>query len=189
MFETPIKSAVLITCAALACGTFLSRTISSNQPASVANSATTQAPRIATLDGSDPSHAYPPRLPSNGYGKVELRSDSGGQYRVGVEVDGRQIPMMVDTGATYLTLTYADAQRLGVAPAPADYVVDVMTANGSIRAARATLREVRLETLRITDVSALVLPRGINGMSLLGMSFLKRLGGLEVASGTMVLRP
>jgi aspartyl protease family protein len=123
------------------------------------------------------------------YGQVELRADSAGQYSAMVEVDGRQLPMLVDTGATFLCLSYADAERLGLAPAPGDFTVDVTTANGIIHAARVTLRQVRLDRLQVRDVSALVLPRGVGGMSLLGMSFLRKLGSFEMASGTLILRP
>jgi aspartyl protease family protein len=123
------------------------------------------------------------------YGRVELRPDAGGQYHADVEIEGQRIPMLVDTGATLVSLTYADASRLGVAPAPADYKVDVHTANGVAKAARVSLREVRVGTLQVRDVQALVMPRDVRGTSLLGMSFLQRLGGFQIASGTLVLRP
>jgi aspartyl protease family protein len=124
-----------------------------------------------------------------GSGRVELRPDRGGQYHAEVEIEGRRIPMLVDTGATLVSLTFADAQRLGLAPAPSDYKFDVSTANGIAKAARVSLREVRVENLAVRDVAALVMPQNVTGTSLLGMSFLQRLGGFEVASGNLVLRP
>jgi aspartyl protease family protein len=137
--------------------------------------------------------AAPPASPgtpaASGYGRVELRPDSAGQYRTDVEIEGRRIPMLVDTGATLVSLTFDDALKLGMAPAPADYTADIRTANGMAKAARITLREIRVGTLLVADVPALVMPRNISGTSLLGMSFLKKLGGFEIASGTLILRP
>jgi len=123
-----------------------------------------------------------------GYGYESLAADPGGQYRAVVEFEGVGLPMMVDTGATLVSLTYEDAAKIGYAPAPADYTVPIQTANGSARAAPLKLREVRLGTLLVSDVPALVMPRDVRGTSLLGMSFLKKLGEFKVASGVLVMR-
>src|SRR5690349_10276990 len=40
------------------------------------------------------------RRESTGFGSVTLEPDRGGHYRAGVEIQGRRIPMLVDTGAT-----------------------------------------------------------------------------------------
>ena len=76
------------------------------------------------------------------------------------EIEGQRIPMLVDTGATVIALSHKDAMRLGVSPMPSDYTVRISTANGEIRAARTTLRAVRIENLTVRDVSAVVMPRG-----------------------------
>lgn len=124
----------------------------------------------------------------SGYGRVDLRADAGGQYHASVDIEGMRIPMLVDTGATLISLTSEDASRLGIRPAPSDYTVDIQTANGMAKAARVRLNEVRLETLSVRSVEAIVLPREVRGKSLLGMSFLKRLGGFEIAQGILVMR-
>jgi aspartyl protease family protein len=129
-----------------------------------------------------------PALQSLGYGREQLKPDAGGQYHANVEIEGRLLPMLVDTGATLVSLTFEDAEKLGYAPAPADFTVPVQTANGLSKAANLTLREARLGTLMVSNVPAIVLPRGINGVSLLGMSFLKKLGGFEIASGDLIMR-
>lgn len=122
-----------------------------------------------------------------GYGRVDLRADSGGQYHADVEIEGQRIAMLVDTGATLIALTADDASRLGVRPAPSDYSLDIQTANGMAKAARVNLREVRLGTLEVRNVDALVLPLEVKGRSLLGMSFLKKLR-FETDAGTLILR-
>ena len=63
------------------------------------------------------------------------------------------------------------------------------TANGPAKAAKLLLREVRVDNLLVRGVPSLIMPESVVGTSLLGMTFLQRLGGFEVASGNLVLRP
>jgi aspartyl protease family protein len=127
--------------------------------------------------------------PALGYGRVELRPDNAGHYTANVEVDGRSLPMLVDTGATLVALRYEDAVAIGRQPMPSDFTVAINTANGMTRVALIRLPEVRIATIRATDVQAFVLPQGATAQSLLGMSFLKKLGGFEIKAGSLVLQP
>jgi aspartyl protease family protein len=74
-----------------------------------------------------------------------------------------------------------------VFPAGADFRIPVNTANGMIRAAQVRLAEVRLNGIVVRDVEAMVMPAGRLNGTLLGMSFLRRLGGMEFAQGRLVL--
>ena len=124
-----------------------------------------------------------------GYGRVELRPDRAGHYTAGVEIGGRSLAMLVDTGATLVSLTYEDAETLGIRPSASQFKVPISTANGMAQAAGVRLPEIRIGTIRAAGVEAIVLPRGAAQQSLLGMSFLRRLGGFEVASGNLILKP
>ncbi|MDP4595015.1 MAG: TIGR02281 family clan AA aspartic protease [Beijerinckiaceae bacterium] len=126
---------------------------------------------------------------ASGFGDVTIAADKGGQYSSQVEIDGQSIPMLVDTGATVVSLRAEDAQKLGIVPMPGDYTVKLSTANGEITAARTTLRSVRIDNITVNDVDAVILPEGALHKSLLGMSFLNKLQKFEVASGNLVLRP
>ena len=99
-----------------------------------------------------------------------------------------RVKMMVDTGASFIALTDADARALGVKPERSAYTYALSTANGVVRGAQVRLREVRLGEILVRDVEAVVLPAGALRMSLLGTSFLRRLSGYEVQGGRMVLR-
>jgi len=77
--------------------------------------------------------------------------------------------MLVDTGASLVTLTPADARAAGINPAGLVFSTHANTANGAVRMAPVTLREVRIGQLSIYDVPASVL-ENLN-VSLLGMSF------------------
>ncbi|MBV9137753.1 MAG: TIGR02281 family clan AA aspartic protease, partial [Hyphomicrobiales bacterium] len=65
----------------------------------------------------------------------------------------------------------------------------VNTANGVVMAAKAELREVTLGQIRVRDVASIVLPRGAGHISLLGMTFLKRLSSFQVLENRLVLTP
>lgn len=120
--------------------------------------------------------------------RTELSADALGHFLTSVEIDGKRISVLVDTGASMVTLTYDDAAAIGLHPSPSDFTIATQTANGAARAAPIRLRSVRLGQIELRDVDAMVAARGALGQSLLGMSFLKKLAGFEVAQGKLVLR-
>lgn len=118
---------------------------------------------------------------------VVLRADRAGHYRTEISVNGRALPVLVDTGATMVALRYEDARRLGLVRADERFDVAVQTANGTARAKRVQLSSVRLGGLVVHDVNALVTQPGMLGENLLGMSFLGRLRRMEAAAGRLAL--
>lgn len=147
------------------------------------------APPAARTQTVAVAQPQPAPAKASGFGAVILKADPAGHFHAQIEIDGQRIPMMVDTGATIVALRAEDARRLGLNPMPSDFTVPISTANGEIRAARMNLREVRLENLIVTDVAAVVMPQGVLSQSLLGMSFMKKLGSFQVANGELALRP
>jgi aspartyl protease family protein len=97
--------------------------------------------------------------------------------------------MLVDTGASFVALTYADAAAAGIRPMPSDFNVRMATANGISSAAEVRLHEVRIDTIDVGDVPAIVMPQGAAATSLLGMSFLRKLGSFKIIAGDLVLKP
>jgi aspartyl protease family protein len=100
-------------------------------------------------------------------------------------VNGAAVRMLVDTGASLVTLTPADARAAGINPVSLAFNGRVQTANGATRMAPVTLREIRIGQLSFYDVSASVL-ENLN-VSLLGMSFLGRLQGYEMRDGKLTI--
>ncbi len=124
-----------------------------------------------------------------GYGAMMIPRERDGHYHVAAEINGRTIPMLVDTGATSIALSYEDAAAAGILPMPADFKVPMQTANGTGFAAAVRLQEVRVGQIVVRDVQGVVVPRGALSGSLLGMSFLGKLKGFEVAADNLVLKP
>lgn len=117
-----------------------------------------------------------------------LTADPRGHFLTDATVNGRSVGVMVDTGATSVALRAEDAASLGLRPMPADFTVPIATANGTTKAARVTLAEVRIGDVRVKGVEALVVPERTLGTNLLGMSFMRRLSKVEMAGGRLVLR-
>jgi aspartyl protease family protein len=142
---------------------------------------------LGQMVGSNGEHAT--AMPRASGFAVTLDPDRNGHYRADVEIAGRRVRMLVDTGATMVALTREDADALGVRPLPSDFRLSLNTANGAVQAAMVTLAQISVGGISALDVPAVVMPPGVMQESLLGMSFLKKLGGFEVASGRLILRP
>lgn len=103
-------------------------------------------------------------------------------------VNGRRVRFLVDTGATAVALTQADARRLGFQPRDLDYGYSVMTANGPARAAPVELNSVAVAGAKVEQVKAFVIEKGLD-TSLLGMTYLGRLSRFEASQDALILRP
>ena len=121
-----------------------------------------------------------------GEGAVSFRASVGGHFYIEAEIDGVQLRMLVDTGATQVMLSLADARRLGFDVENLSFTGVAGTANGTVRTASVRLRQVVVGPITVRDVRASVNAGEMDG-SLLGMSFLERLGGYEVSGNTLTL--
>jgi aspartyl protease family protein len=134
----------------------------------------------------DQSGAMPEEA-TDGLLELVIRAGPHGHFMVDAEVDGTPLTFLIDTGASDIVLSQADARRLGLEPRTLDYSRSYQTANGVVRAAPVELRELRLGQLRLYELDASVNERPLP-VSLLGMSFLGRLQGYEVTDGRLILR-
>jgi aspartyl protease family protein len=121
-----------------------------------------------------PGSPPPASSSNNNYRSVTLLSDRLGHFQTNLQVDGRAIDFLVDTGASSVALRESDAARLGIHPSARDYNVMMQTANGIGKAARVRLNRVELKGITIYDVQAVVVPDAALSTNLLGMSFLSR---------------
>ena len=111
-----------------------------------------------------------------------------GHYWAEADVNGSRVRFLVDTGASAVALTPADAKRLGIATEKLDYTYKVVTASGQTRAAAVKLGQVSVAGARLDNVDALVIEDGLES-SLLGMSYLGRLASFEATRTALILRP
>lgn len=131
--------------------------------------------------------AYEPREPTTSGRSLMLEADRLGHFQVEARIDGRRVDFIIDTGASLVVLRESDAARVGIRPRPSDYTATAVTANGKIKAARATVDRIELGGITVYDVPAMVLPDEALAKNLLGVSFLSRLKRYEYANGRIVL--
>jgi aspartyl protease family protein len=125
---------------------------------------------------------------SEGGSEIILHKLLNGHFEADVSVNGQTIQMLVDTGASMVALSHADAERIGIIPENLDYSMTVMTANGRTRAAPVTLDRVAIGPIVRTGVAASVAEDGKLDQSLLGMSFLETLGSMQMQTDELRLR-
>jgi aspartyl protease family protein len=104
--------------------------------------------------------------------RVVLEADTGGHFVSDGSINGNSTRFMVDTGATLVALSQTEADRLGIAfrDAPRGTAA---TANGEVPVHRVRLASVRVGSLEVPMVDAVVLPAAMPHV-LLGNSFLGR---------------
>lgn len=111
-----------------------------------------------------------------------------GHFHVTLELNGTPIDFLIDTGATDIVLSQSDAERVGIDPDQLAFIGTARTANGTVRTARAFINEVALGPLQFENVRVSINEGEMFG-SLLGMSFLDRVGRIEIEDGEMRLIP
>jgi aspartyl protease family protein len=104
------------------------------------------------------------------------------------QINGAQVAMVLDTGATSVVLTQEAAKAAGLPVEILAYTATIETANGRARAAPVTLDRIAIGGIVERAVPALILPPGQLRTSLLGMSFLSRLQSWEVRGERLLIR-
>ena len=118
---------------------------------------------------------------------VQIPRGQGGEFALKAKINGVTAPMVIDTGATSVVLTWETAKAIGLPIDMLEYNVDLETAGGHTKAARLTLDRLSVGKLTEKSVPALVVPRGQMRTNLLGMSFLDRLESWGVRSDKLML--
>ncbi len=125
--------------------------------------------------------------PTRGNRELSYRANANGHFIIGASINGTDIPMLFDSGASSIALSPSDAENLGIRRQKLRFTQRVATANGVILAAPVTLNRIRIGQLIYYDVEAMVIDAPLD-ISLLGMSFLSRLDGFEVVGDRLILR-
>lgn len=123
-----------------------------------------------------------------GRSAVRIRRRSDGHFTARGKVNNANMDLLVDTGASSVVLSPGDAQRAGINLSALTYSIAVNTANGTAFAAPVKLRSVKIGSIEINDIEALVTKPGALSKSLLGMSFLRRLKSYEFSGEFLTLK-
>ncbi|MBS0446095.1 MAG: retroviral-like aspartic protease family protein [Proteobacteria bacterium] len=116
--------------------------------------------------------------------QIVLSEGTGGHYWTSGSINGKSVSFVVDTGATNVSLSLAEAERLGLDLKQAQRGI-ANTANGQVTAYRVMLDVVRVGDVQVYNVAATVVPTPMPQV-LLGNSFLSHFQ-MKRDSDTMVL--
>ena len=104
--------------------------------------------------------------------EIVLPVGLGGHFMSGGAINGRPVQFMVDTGATVVAISQAEAERIGLDFRNAPRAM-TQTANGAVPVHRVSLNAVRVGEVEVNNIDAIVMPAQMPYV-LLGNSFLSR---------------
>ena len=118
--------------------------------------------------------------------ETRLTPTPSGHFRTMALVNGQPVDFIVDTGATTIALTVDDARRIGIAVDPSSFTEVGVGAGGPVRGQEARIDTVSVDGREVRGLTGVVL-EGL-GTSLLGQSYLNRIGEVRMTGGVMILR-
>ncbi|MEA3469828.1 MAG: TIGR02281 family clan AA aspartic protease [Thermodesulfobacteriota bacterium] len=123
---------------------------------------------------------------NTGYGRVVLHAMRSGHFDVKAYINDYSVNLLADTGATYVILTWEDADTLGLTY-DLKFIAQVHTANGISTVAPVMLDSIEIGTIQVENVHACVAEEGKLKQSLLGMSFIGRLESFHMSGQELIL--
>jgi len=115
--------------------------------------------------------------------EVVLKRGLDGHYRSEALINGEKVDVLVDTGATGVTISQSIADKLNLKSIDA---ISTRTANGDSVGYMVRLDSIKLGGVEAKNVSAMIAP-GLEGDVLLGMSFLGRMD-VRLYKGEMTIK-
>jgi aspartyl protease family protein len=117
---------------------------------------------------------------------IELRRQDDGHYWIMVDINGKPVRFMVDSGATMTAINAITARDAGI---EADgYPIILSTANGRVAAKRANVQSLVVGPHRIEN-HPVVVSESFGDINLLGMNFLNSMQSWRVEANVMIIIP
>jgi aspartyl protease family protein len=120
-------------------------------------------------------------------GSAIFKRSLNGSFRVNASVNGAQIRLILDTGASAVVLAQADAIQAGIDISKLRFTVPVQTANGTGRAALVILDSISVGDISRKNIRAYVSEEHALETSLLGMTYLDTLSGFSIKDDALIL--
>ncbi|WP_421237366.1 retropepsin-like aspartic protease family protein [Aeromonas jandaei] len=118
-------------------------------------------------------------------GELLLQADQSGHYRLEGAINGHPVQLLLDTGATRVTIPQQVAKRLGLTARGSS---QVNTAAGQIRVGNGTIETLAMGPLTLYDLAIFINPAAEGDEVLVGMNALGRLE-LVQKERQLLLRP
>lgn len=120
-------------------------------------------------------------------GEMQIERAGDTHFYADTEIDGHRVRMMVDSGASMIALTRADAEAIGINVDALPEAGFAETAGGRVPVRPVMLDSVTVGNVEVRQVQAAVVDAGMT-VSLLGQSFLARLDAVQIEGDRMTLR-
>ena len=143
---------------------------------------------VATLPAMEPAKrgTKAAAKPAEDPDETRLEREGNGHFYTEVLVSGEPVLMLVDTGASSVALTPADAERVGIDFSEEEFEPIGTGASGPVRGTRIILASVEVDGKEVAAVEGAVVQD--LDVSLLGQSYLSKLDSVSMNGDTMVLR-
>ena len=119
-------------------------------------------------------------------GEIRVPLGQDGHYWVEADINGVAQRFLIDTGATYTTISADLAREAMVGGDDNPNKVNLHTANGDTSAEVANIRRLEVGAITAKDMKAIIAP-GIGTTNVLGMNFLTSLEGWRMEHKELVL--
>lgn len=117
--------------------------------------------------------------------KITLSREIDGHFYADVNVNFGKIRFLVDTGASMVALTGEDARKLGLNWSADELQPIARGASGDVHGKRVMIDTMQIGNFQANNVPAAIIPEGLD-ISLLGQSFLGRVGSVNIQDDKMV---
>lgn len=117
----------------------------------------------------------------------DVPRDLDGLFYVNATVNGKPMRFLVDTGASVMVLTSADAAALGLGVQHKDFTGTVSTVGGAARMAWTNIDHLKLAGHEMRNVDAAIVSSGLE-VSLLGQNILKKFQSITISADRLVIR-
>lgn len=143
---------------------------------------------ISFFDTSNSFNSIPRTTMVEKGGIIEIGRARDGHFWVVASINGTELPMMVDTGASMVVLSKKDAVTVGLRPDSLAFNGRSSTANGTVSFATTRLNDFSIGSSRFNNFVVSVNGGEMEG-SLLGMDAINQFSSFEISGDTLRLTP
>lgn len=119
---------------------------------------------------------------------IEITRRDDGHYWLQLEVNGKAVPFLIDSGATTTAINENTAIETSIDVDRSGYPVIISTANGRVTAKRGTIQTILIGPHRI-EKHPVVVSESFGDTNVLGMNFLDGMKSWKVEGNVMTLQP
>jgi aspartyl protease family protein len=119
--------------------------------------------------------------------KITIRRQDDGHYWLQLDVNGKPVRFMIDSGATTTAVNASTARETGIEVDADGYPVFLSTANGRVTAQRGIIQSFKIGTHEIGQHNVVV-SESFGDTNVLGMNFLDSMQSWKVEGNVMTLK-